>query len=62
MFSPADCNHGEIRLASGNSNSEGRVEVCVNGLWGTVAHDLWSSPDARVVCRQLGYSEDGMAL
>ena len=49
-----DCNEGEIRLVGGNATNEGRVEVCLRGVWGTVCHDQWSTEDAQVACRQLG--------
>ena len=52
-----DCSHGAIRLVSlDNDPLVGRVEVCYEGVWGTVCQNGWSNTDAAVVCRQLGYS------
>ena len=55
----AFCENGTIRL-QGGTQTQGRLEVCVNGTWGTVCSDFWDNADASVVCTQLGYSQYGM--
>ena len=52
----ASCKEGDIRLANGNVPSEGLVQVCLSGTWGSVCDDLWDNRDAQVVCRQLGFN------
>ena len=55
-----DCTTGAIRLVDGAHAAEGRVEVCNNNQWGTVCDNAWGIIDAGVVCRQAGFSPQGL--
>ena len=52
----------DIRLVGGNVPTEGRVEIIVNGEWGTICDFGWDLNDAHTVCRQLGYHGASEAL
>jgi hypothetical protein len=59
----SNCSDGDLRLAGGSMQNEGRVEICINKAWGSVCSgssiNYWDVADARVVCRQLGFQELG---
>ena len=50
------CTTGDVRLTGGSNEHEGRVEICMNGVWGSVCNSEWDDTEAYVVCRQLQYS------
>ena len=44
----------------GSIDNAGRVEICMGGVWGTIAADSiatpWSEKNAQVACIQAGFS------
>ena len=44
----------------GTKDYEGRLEVCINNVWGTVCGIQWDSQDTMVACKQLGHQELGI--
>ena len=56
----APCTNGDLRLVGGNVNQEGRVEICIGNVWGTVCDDYWGNTDAQVACGKLGYPKTGI--
>ena len=46
----------KVRLRSGMTSNKGRVELKLNGTWGTICDDYWGIEEANVICRMLNYS------
>ena len=46
-------------MIGGSYPWEGRVEIYLSGVWGTVTDSQWTSEDAQVVCRDQGYFKPG---
>jgi hypothetical protein len=50
-----DYKNGDVRLVGGSYSWEGRVQMYINGEWGTFSQSDTDAVDALVACRQLGY-------
>ena len=50
-----NCTNWSVRLVDGESDNEGKVEICIDGIWMTTEANYWSYSHAKIVCRQLGY-------
>ena len=46
----------------GATSLDGRVEICHNNIYETVCDDFWDELEARVVCKQVGYSGEGIVV
>lgn len=54
-----NCSDGALQLVGGETVSEGRAEICMDGVFGTVCDLNWDNSDAIVVCRELGFAPQG---
>ena len=59
LLDPGSCEEGAVRLASGIIDQEGRVELCHDGVWGSICNTGWDKTDALIICQQLGYAKTG---
>ena len=55
----SNCPNATLRIVDGPNDLEGRLEVCLNNVWGTVCGDYWDRYDAAVACRELGHQPTG---
>ena len=46
----------------GKEENEGKVEVCYQGLWGSVVSQSWGFEEASVVCGALGRDQYGNSM
>ncbi|XP_070555934.1 scavenger receptor cysteine-rich domain-containing protein DMBT1-like isoform X2 [Ptychodera flava] len=56
---PAFSSAFDVRLSGGKTPFEGRVEVFIDGSWGTICDDGWDLKDSNVVCRNLDSGYQG---
>ena len=46
-------------MSNSYNSRSGRAELYINGQWGTVCDDYWTTNSSTVVCRQLGFGNTG---
>ena len=59
QLTTSGCRHGTLRLVNGSQVDvfrQGRVEVCINNIWGTITFDGDFQEEAVVICQQLGFT------
>lgn len=56
------CTHGELRLQDGPNVRAGRLELCVNNVWGTVCANTFDEGDAALACATMNFERQGMEI
>ncbi len=62
----ANCENGTVRFDLNQDLSigphAGYVQHCIDGQWRYLCSTIFSRVEANVICRQLGYSDQGVLL
>ena len=59
ILDPTGCTEGDARLMNGYLLQEGRLELCISGVWSTICDTDFDQSDALAACTQLGYDYAG---
>ena len=51
-----------VRLIGGNHSREGIVEITYGGRWGMVCNNDFGLIDAQIICKGLGFGNDGVTV
>ena len=62
------CDDGKLRIVdysgmgtnSSYGSMEGSVEICIDNAFGGICDTFWDNLDALVVCKQQGFSTNGI--
>ena len=49
-----------MRILDGDIVQEGRPEICIDGVWGSICQTSWNAIDGYVFCNMLGYDGPSM--
>ena len=60
VLARSNCADGDLHLVNGTTFTEGRVEICYSGVWGSVCDSGWDYWDAAIVCLQMGFQGTSM--
>ena len=60
ILAGAQYREGDVQLVGGSYAWEGRVEIYMSGMWGTITDSQWTGDDAQTACRKLGYFKPGL--
>ena len=55
--SPSNCTEYDVRFdpVQGDSSNKGTVQICLNGVWGTVCYGGLPYNAQNFICAQLGF-------
>ena len=54
-----NCTDYDIKLVNNSILNEGKLMMCINGVWGVFCRNSLTKHDAKEICKHLGYPSAG---